>query len=93
MPTNRRAPCSGPRWLSSGRRGRETRRVAVPQDLVAALRFGNENLDDVGPEFWSLVKDRMEEFIEAHLPDGAVGVRAILDEVRTEVVVSYRLDA
>jgi len=69
-----------------------TRALPVPQDLVAALRFGNENLDDVGPEFWSLVKDRMEEFIEAPLPDGAVGVRAILDEVRTEVVVSYRLD-
>ena len=85
MPTNRRAPCSGPRWLSSGRRGRETRRVA-------ALRFGNENVDDLGPEFWSLPKDRMEELIEAQLPDGAVGVRAILDEVHTEVVVSYRLD-
>lgn len=53
------------------------------------MRYAVEQPDQVGDQFWDNVRERMEALITEQVPDGADGVRAILDEDRNEVVVSY----
>jgi hypothetical protein len=86
---SRRAPGQGRRWLGSSG-GRQLSRVPVPEDVAGALRFANENPEAVGDDFFETLKVVMEGLIEDQLPEGATEVRAILDEVRTEFVVTWR---
>jgi hypothetical protein len=65
----------------------------VPSELIDAVRDAAERPDEVGDRFWNDVRERIEELITREVPEGADGVRAILDEDRNEVVVSYRPDA
>jgi hypothetical protein len=85
-----RPPAGCGRWLGAARRERETRRVPVPSELIDAVRHAAERPDQVGDRFWDHVRERIERLITDQVPDGADGVRAILDEDRNEVVVSYR---
>lgn len=63
--------------------------MPVPSELIDAVHYAAERPDQVGERFWDNVRERMEELITEQVPDGADGVRAILDEDRNEVVVSY----
>ncbi len=65
-------------------------RMPVPDDLVGAVRFASENPGAVGDDFWGTIKQVMEGLIVDQVPEGATGVRAILDEVHTEFVVTWR---
>lgn len=85
-----RPPQGGGRWLAAARRERETRRVPVPSELIDAVRSAAERPDQVEALFWDHVRQRIERLITEQVPDGADAVRAILDEDRNEVVVSYR---
>jgi hypothetical protein len=66
--------------------------VPVPSELIDAVRYATERPDQVGDQFWDNVRERMEALITEQVPDGADGVRAILDEDRNEVVVSYLVE-
>lgn len=66
--------------------------MPVPSELIDAVRYATERPDQVGEQFWDNVRERMEKLISEQVPDGADGVRAILDEDRNEVVVSYLVE-
>ncbi len=66
--------------------------MPVPSELIDAVRYAAERPDQVGDQFWDNVRERIEELITDQVPEGADGVRAILDEDHNEVVVSYLLE-
>jgi hypothetical protein len=66
--------------------------VPVPSELIDAVRLAAQRPDEVRAGFWDDVRERIEDLITREVPEGADGVRAILDEDRNEVVVSFRPD-
>ncbi len=99
-----RAPASGPRALARARRRagvrleihadgfrRVTRRVPVPEEVIAMVRLGLAHPAAVGRGWWRRVEDRVGAFVRARLPAGARGVRLELDADRLEVRLVYAL--
>jgi hypothetical protein len=85
-----RAPLVGPRALRARRGGRVVLRLPVPEEIVHLVGFAAEHPGSVRSRYWTLVREKMEAFVMANVPEGAVCVRTVLDEARTEVVLTYR---
>jgi hypothetical protein len=83
----RRAPRLGPRALAALQPQRVVLRVALPEELLAVIRFGQSHPRGVGARFWQAVEDELRAWLRAHTPEEALRVDVTLDAGALDVIV------
>jgi len=87
----RPAPRIGPRALAAHRPQRLVLRLALPDDLLAVIRFGQRHPGGAGSRFWRAVEDELRVWLRDHTPEDALRVDVSLAPGSREVIASVLL--